>query len=64
MLKAIWARIRGSRQQSPTFRCATPDLHRLDPMDRPQARIRDGKTEIAAGRDKNTGKVIWLPVKD
>ncbi len=66
MLKRMWAMItrKPSRKHPQDFYCLTPYLNSLDPIENPRTRIRDGQKEREAGRDRRTGKTIWLPLSD
>ncbi len=66
MLKQMWAKItwKPSHKHPQVFHCLTPYLNSLDPIENPHTRIRDGQKEREAGRDRRTGKTIWLPLSD
>ncbi|WP_282169084.1 hypothetical protein [Ruegeria atlantica] len=67
MLKRIWAKITGKpvQRRPQDFYCLTPYLQNLEPIENPRTRTRqDGGTDREIGRDRKTGKTIWLPVSD
>lgn len=66
MLKSLLAKIRTKTVDKPdVFYCLTPYLNTLEPVENPRTRTReDGQKEREVGKDRKTGRTIWLPLSD
>ena len=66
MLKSLLSKFRTKTVDKPdAFYCLTPYLNTLDPIKNPRTRIRnDGQKEKEVGKDRKTGRTIWLPLSD